>query len=235
MALSIQERLGLSTEPISGAMWQWLCKLRCAIPATVISFDPVTQTCLVQPVIQEVVLKPPPGKNPLPGTTQNIPTPETIDPIQNVPIVMMRVPGWSMTFPIVQGTECLLIFSDMCIDGWWQSGGVQPNFDSRRRHNLSDAIAIFGPWSQPNVLTNYSTDSIQIRSDDQTVVIDLKTGQITITAPAVLVQNTGTPLALVNDTFYQWFITNIMPFLVSKGYSGPPVPLGSETTVLKAE
>ena len=25
-------------------MWQWLCKLRCAIPATVISFDPVLRS-----------------------------------------------------------------------------------------------------------------------------------------------------------------------------------------------
>jgi hypothetical protein len=236
---SIQERLGLATESIAGSAWQWACMLRCATPGIVVSFDPDKQTCVVQPAIQEVVLLPPPGLKPLadgtPNTTQNIPTTVTIKPIQDVPIMMMRVPGWSITLPIVKGTECLLIFADSCIDGWWQNGGVQPQFD-RRRHDLSDAFALFGPWSQPKVLSNYSTSSMQIRSDDQSVLIDLAANKVTITAPEVDIKSSGgTPLKLVNDNFFQWFVTYIMPFLNSKGYAGPVVPLTSETTVLEAQ
>lgn len=249
---SIQERLAIPTEPIAGAAWQWACMLRCCIPGIVVSFDPVKQTCVAQPAIQEMVLLPPPGtpQNPNPGVTQNIPTPQAIKPLQDVPILMMRVPGWSVTLPIVEGTECLLIFADMCIDGWWQNGGVQPQFD-RRRHDLSDAFALFGPWSQPNVLENYSTTSMQIRSDDQSVVIDLAPGQINVTAPIVNVNATGainatapsvkasasggTSAPVVVQGFLTWFETVYMPSVTYLTTAPIPPTSGLLTTVLEAE
>lgn len=234
---SIQERLGLPTEPIDGAAWQWACALRSSIPGIVVSFDPVKQTCVVQPSTQEIVLLPPPStpQNPSPGTTQNIPTSVSIEPIQDVPIIMMRVPGWSITFPITPGTECLLIFSDMCIDGWWQNGGVNAQYD-RRRHDLSDAIALFGPWSQPNVLSDYSTNSLQIRSDDKSILIDLTSGQITIQAPAVqILENGGTPLAVVSKPFLDWVTTTLLPALASHSITVATPPSNSLTTVLKAQ
>jgi hypothetical protein len=234
MALSIQERIGVGTEPIEAALWQWACMLRTATPAKVVSFDPDAQTCVVQIATQEQVFLPPPGNNPHPGTTQNVPTWDTIPNLEDVPILMMRVPGWSITLPITEGTECLLIFADACIDGWYQSGNVSPQF-RRRRHSLSDGFALFGPWSHPNKLSNYSTNSMQIRSDDQTVMIELAAGTVNINAPAINLKNIGTPLPLMNDTFYQWYVTNIQPFLVSKGYAGPPIPAGSETTILKGQ
>jgi hypothetical protein len=161
--------------------------LRSAIPGKVLAFDPVKQTCTVQVMIQEIVFTSPPAQpgSPLTGT-QNIPTPVSIKPLLNVPICMMRVPGWSITLPIVEETECLLIFIDTAKDGWWTTGNLQPPA-ARRRHSLSDAFALFGPWSQPNVLPNYSTSSMQIRSDDQSVMIDLAPGVATITAPTVAV------------------------------------------------
>lgn len=191
--LSIQERLSLLTEPVSGAAWQWACMLKVAQPGIVISFDPDKQTCVIQPAIQDIVLLPPPvsSQSPAPGTSQNIPTSVAIKPIEDVPIMMMRAGGWSVTFPIVPGTECLLIHADMCIDGWWQNSGVNAQYD-RRRHDLSDAFALFGPWSQPNNLTGYSTSSMQIRSDDKSVLIELAPGTINITAATVNVHATNT-------------------------------------------
>jgi hypothetical protein len=249
---SIQERLAIPTEPIAGAAWQWMCMLRVATVGKVVSFDAVAQTCIVQPVTQETVLLPPPPtpQNSSPGVTQNIPTAVSIAPIQDVPIAMMRVPGWSMTLPITEGTECLLIHPDTCIDGWWQSGQISPQLD-RRRHDLSDSIAFFGPWSQPNVLDSYSTNSMQLRSDDLSVVIDLAPGKITITAPTVDVNATGainatapavkaiasggTAQPLMTQAFLTYWETSILPFLTSKGYMGPPPPNNSLTTVLQAQ
>lgn len=160
-------------------MWQWLCMLRSSIPGKVISFDSDAQTCVVQIAIQETILKPPPGAK---NSTQNIPTIVSIDPLEDVPIFMMRTPGWSITFPIIPGTECLLIFSDACIDGWLQTGAVSPQYD-RRRHDLSDAVALFGPWSHPNKLVGYSNSSVQIRSDDKLTLIDLSSIGISIKSP----------------------------------------------------
>ena len=230
--LSIQERLGLKTEPIEGAAWQWACMLRSATPGIVVSFDPIKQTCVGQPVIQEVILAPAPGSS---DSSQNIPTSVTIKPILDVPIVMTRVPGWSITLPITAGTECLLIFADSCIDGWWANGGISAQFD-RRRHDLSDAMALFGPWSQPNVLSNYSTTSMQIRSDDQTVVIDLATGQITIEAPSIQIKTVGgTTSTLVNSSFITWITTVLLPALSAHGITVSAPPSTALTTVLKAQ
>ncbi len=251
MSVSIQERLGLPTESIAGAGWQWACMLRASVPGIVKSFDPIRQTCVVQVAIQEVVNLPPPNtQQSASGGTQNIPTVVTIAPLQDVPIIMPRVPGWAITFPIVAGTECLLIFADTCIDGWWQSSGVQAPM-ARRRHDLSDAFALFGPWSQPNVLENYSTASMQIRSDDQTVLIDLAEGQIAITAPTVAVTATesigmtspaftakasgGTAVPLAAQPLVTWLQTQVVPFLQAKGYTGPLPPADSLTTNFEAQ
>jgi hypothetical protein len=99
-------------------------------------------------------------------------------------------------------------------------------------------------WSQPNKLSNYSANSMQLRADDGTAYVDIAENVVTVsgasnvdlTAPAISMgTGSGTPLALVNDTFYQWYVAHIQPFLVGLGYSGPPIPLGSETSILKAE
>lgn len=235
--LSIQERLALDTEAIEGSAWQWLCALRCAVPGIVQSFDPIAQTCVVRVALQEWVLKPPPPtpQVPNPGVTQNIPTAETIDDLEDVPICVPRVPGWSITLPIVKGTECLLIFSDMTIDGWWETGNVSAQWD-RRRHDLSDAIAVFGPWSQPKKLANYSTSSLQIRSDDQSIMIELSSTGINIVAPSIAIsQSGGATVSMLTSSFLDWYNTNIIPFLQSKGYTGPTPPTDSQTTILKAE
>jgi hypothetical protein len=106
--------------------------------------------------------------------------------IQDVPVCIPTAGGYSLTFPIAQGDECLLIFNDLEIDNWLQNGGDPPvNTISSRRHDLSDAIAVFGLRSTPKALQDYSTNSTQLRSDDGTVVIDLANNAITITAPVV--------------------------------------------------
>ena len=240
----LPERLAVQSAAITGAGWQWACALRSSVPGIVLSFDPVKQTCVVQVAIQEVVLKPPPNAQVVDGrtdTSQNIPTTVSIAPLQDVPIAMMRVLGWSLTLPITAGSECLLIFSDTCIDGWWAHGaapgnGAQPPYD-RRRHDLSDAIALFGPWSQPKTLANYSTTAMQLRSDDQTVMVSLAPGALTLTAPVIKAQATLTPAQqhVVTADFYAWFNTNVLPFLISNGYSGPNPPADSVTTVFEAQ
>ena len=56
-----------------------------------------------------------------------------------------------LTFPVKPGDECLLVFNERCIDGWWQSGGSSEPLDYRQ-HDLSDAVAIMGISSLPQVV-----------------------------------------------------------------------------------
>jgi hypothetical protein len=226
---TIPQRLALECNEIEGALWQWACMMRSAIPGIVKSFNATDQTCTVQIAIREYVAVA------SPTNAHNVYKSTPVPPLEDVPIIMMRVPGWSITFPITPGTECLLIFADTCIDGWWQNGGVQASWD-KRRHDLSDAFALFGPWSQPNKLAHYSTGSMQIRSDDQQTLIDLSSSGIIIQSPHKVTAQTatGTPLPLVNDNFYQWFISTFMP-AVSYATVEPPPPVNPETTILKGQ
>ncbi|WP_457849452.1 hypothetical protein, partial [Staphylococcus aureus] len=54
-----------------------------------------------------------------------------------------------------------------------------------RMHDLSDGFAILGFRSQPRALSNISTTSAQLRSDDGATFIDLNpgTGEIKVVAP----------------------------------------------------
>lgn len=215
--------------------------LRVSIPAFLAEdMDVTTQTVTVQIAIQERV------------RTQKGAQWWDLPPIRFVPIAIPRGGGFSITLPLKKGDEGLLVFCDACFDNWWLNGqnnapraqNIDPSQPisgsqtqlSVRRHDFWDCGFIPGMFSQPNILTNYSTSSLQIRSDDGDTIIDVAEAGVTITADAVNVEDIGgTPQALMNDTFFQWYQTNIQPFLVSKGYAGPGIPAGSETTILKGQ
>jgi len=148
-------------------------KLRVAIPCLVHSFDPNTQTITAQPVLRENIRKPD-------LTTEWVQLPLLLD----VPIVLPRAGNFVMTMPVAVGDECLVIFADMCIDAWYSNGGIQNQIE-KRRHDLSDAIAILGIWSQPNKISDYSTDSTQLRTFDGTSYIELKDNEINLVASSV--------------------------------------------------
>lgn len=173
--LDFEARLHTLEQAFQASEWQLMCQLRVAIPGTIESFDPQKQTVTVQLAIRENILL-------------NLkPTPVTIRPIVDVPIIMMRAGGYTLALPVGIGDECLVIFGDMCMDSWWASGGVQ-NQDIRRRHDLSDGFAIIGPWSQPRVLPNFPTATAQLRSDDGLTKVEVDSnGTVTVQAQHVII------------------------------------------------
>lgn len=104
--------------------------------------------------------------------------------LPHCPVLYPRGGGCSLTFPIVAGDECMVVFGSRSIDEWWQNGEAQPAYDLRQ-HDLSDGIAIIGLTSLKRPLSNISTTSTQLRSDDGRTVIDLNasSGVVTITVP----------------------------------------------------
>lgn len=148
-----------------------------SLPGIVESVDLERQTVTVQPVTKVRMTL-------ADGTMTSVPLPLLPD----VPIVFPAGGGYSLTFPIQPGDECLVVFADRCIDAWWQSGGVQEQADLRM-HDLSDGIAIFGPRSQPRKLSGVSTESVQLRSDDGTACVELSAAGITLTHPAAVTIN----------------------------------------------
>lgn len=56
------------------------------------------------------------------------------------------------TFPITEGMECVLLFSDREIESWFINGSVNPR-GYERMHDLTDAVAIVGIRSLPQMIT----------------------------------------------------------------------------------
>lgn len=168
--ISILQRLRVPAAQWELAIRQALYDLRVAIPCAVVSFNAAQQTVELQPLIRENVAMPP----------SLVSTPKTIPHLLDVPVLFPQTAGWAMTFPIQAGDECLAVFSDMCFDAWWASGGIQ-NQNFQRRHDLSDAVAVFGIRSIPNALGSYSTSALELRSANGLTKISISAGHVFIT------------------------------------------------------
>lgn len=219
---------------------QALTDARVATPAFLVEdLNVATQTATVQIAIQERV------------RTASGAQWWDIPPITNVPIILPRGGGYSVTLPLKKGDEGMLVFCDTCFDNWWVNGqtsapkatnvasasGSQTQFEVRR-HYVHDCGFMPGMWSQPNVLENYSAGSLQIRTDDGNTIVDVAESGVRITGGTVVAANGGAAQTLVTDAFYQWFVASILPILQQPSYTpytGALPPTNSETTILKGQ
>ncbi len=149
-------------------------------PGVIEAVNLAALTCVVQPAIMARVQS---GQK----TFQFIKLPLLLD----VPLIFPRGGGYSLTFPVAAGDECFFLIADRAIDSWWQSGGVQRPTELRM-HDLSDAFALVGPYSQPQRLSGVSTSSVQLRSNDATISLDINhaTGTATLLAPTSVILQT---------------------------------------------
>lgn len=107
-----------------------------SIPGKIVSYDPDTQEASVQILIKETLLD---------DREFEIPV------IDGVPVVFPSAGGGTMTFPIQKGDGVLIIFSERSLDNWVGSNGsdiISPL--DKRKHNVTDAIAIPGLTTFPN-------------------------------------------------------------------------------------
>lgn len=170
-----RERNTTLSEAILAAFQGLKAEIWNALPGIIQSFDPAKMTAVVQPSIQAL------WRDPLGNQTW-----QTMPLCLDVPVMFPGGGGCTMTFPLVEGDECLLIFASRCIDAWWQSGGIGVQAEMRM-HDLSDGFCLPGPRSQPRVLSGISTSALQIRSDDGSAFIEMNTA-----APhAINVQTNG--------------------------------------------
>lgn len=143
-----------------------------ALPGIIQSFDPASMTCSVQPAVKAVLFA-------QDGTATDVSLPLLLD----CPVQFPGGGGFSLTFPVAEGDECLVVFASRCIDAWFASGGVQPQAEMRM-HDLSDGFALLGFRSLPRVLTAIDASGTQLRSDDGSTLVGVESGQIVkIVAP----------------------------------------------------
>ncbi len=176
-----EELLRSVFESLSSQLWT-------ALPGIIQSYNGDAQTVSVQPSIQGVIKD-------VTGAARFVDYPLLLD----VPCQFLGGGGFTQTWPVAQGDECLVVFASRCIDAWWQQGGIQPPMESRS-HDLSDGFAILGFRSQPRILSNVSITSTQIRSDNGQTYIDLSASTIRLVADEVYVHGRNKAVLDANGT-----------------------------------
>jgi hypothetical protein len=138
-----------------------------SMPGIVESFNADKQTAVVRPVVQRFFRGQ--GFKPLPQ-------------LFDVPVIFPRGGGFVLTFPVKQGDECILHFSERAIDNWHSTGKVSEPSEFRT-HDLSDACAQVGVSSLPNVVQNFNSSAVELRSLDGKSVVSIDGGgSIKVTA-----------------------------------------------------
>lgn len=177
-----------------------------ALPGIVQSYDPGRITAEVQPATLALVTVPPggelgPGMKALvkaqrDATTYWVAMPLLVD----CPVVFPRGGGFTLTFPLKPGDECLVIFSSRSIDYWWQQGGMQPQVEMRM-HDLSDGFVIPGPTSQPRVMSPApAINAVELRADDRSSFVRItESGNIDITSTGGEISMNAPKINLVGD------------------------------------
>lgn len=72
------------------------------------------------------------------------------------PYVVLSGGGSYIDMPIKAGDFCLVLFSDRNIDEWWSTANIKEPQD-RRKHSLSDGIALVGINPETTALENDGT------------------------------------------------------------------------------
>lgn len=145
-----------------------LMNLHTSMPAIIMSYDANTRTITAQIAIQRVFTD-----------GEGLSGPMNLPPCVDVPVIFPGGGGYEITFPVKEGDECLLLFSERCIDSWFVSG--EPNVPADyRQHDLSDAIAIVGlkslakatPTDNAGMNIGSATNKISITDDDISITVN---------------------------------------------------------------
>lgn len=193
-----------------------LLDLKCHDIGTIQSFNKDAQTAQVTINYKKTYNL----KNGISGIYENVLVDYPI--LLDVPVVVLRGGGARLTFPIVVGDQCVVMYNDRSIDGWFQSGQVGP-ITSPRLHSISDGIALVGLSSMANPLEDYEDDFAGLNWGETSVGV---------TEDKVRVKNADQNLKdLLQDLcdkigdLTSAFVTNAAALVVSTPSPGSPAPL----------
>lgn len=160
-----QSNISTLSDNIKQGIENRLKDLHTSMPGIIVEFDAATQLAKVQPAVKRIFKQE--------RTEQVLLVPTALPVLINVPVIFPRGGGFSLTFPVQPGDECLIEFCERCIDDWHETGEVKKP-TSKRFHSLSDATCFVGLSSRPNKVPNYSAEDVQLKKDNGDVSITLK-------------------------------------------------------------
>lgn len=118
------------------------------IPGHIVTFNPALQRAQVQIGVERVLSN---GATEIPSV------------INDVPVIFHGSSEYTFEFEVGQGTEGAIYFSQRCIDGWKNSGGVASNNFARFFHP-QDAFFMPGMRSQPGAISGFQNNGARLRN-----------------------------------------------------------------------
>ena len=189
------------TDAMRQAVLFQLYDVHTALPGQIISYDYTTQKAVIQPCLK---------KSYLDGTTQEMPI------LNNVPVIFPRAGEASLTFPVVSGDTCLLLFIERSTDLWKSVGGVVAPNDPRK-FDLSDAVAIMG-------LMPFTENSLSDNNED--VLLTYKGSNIRIKASGDIQIETASKVAIGNTSAEVLdIVSSILGILTTSVTTAPGSPI----------
>jgi len=132
--------------------------MNCHAIATVQSFDSAKQTVTATINYKKTYYR---GEDPV-----LIDYPLLVD----VPAIFLGGGASSLTFPVAQGDECLILFNDRDMDNWF-AGQAPLGVATPRLHSFADGIALVGLRSAPKVITGFDGTRVDLRNDKAHVAV----------------------------------------------------------------
>lgn len=174
--------------------------LHVSLPARIESFDAATQTCTCQPLVKDTT-----------PTGAYVPFPILV----GVPVQFPGGSQFAVTFPLQQGDEGLVVFSDVDTGAWADTGSVSTP-DTQRQHHLSDGFFIPGTRSNAKRLSEFKTDAavigkqgnVGVRVGSGSVELGVKHSEVA-TETVIL----GTTFKTAFDTFIQALSVMTIPYV----------------------
>ena len=168
--------ISTANQKVDVDFWRNVIKLNTSIPAIIDEFDPATQRVSATPAIMGKYVKPD-------NTVEYIQCPK----ITNIPLAIIKGAGLKLTYPVVKGENCTLIFSQRSIDNFILEGGIQRPFDgddptktTLRCMDMTDAMCFPGLITNKETITNYATDAIELRNSEGDVKVSVKRDSLTL-------------------------------------------------------
>lgn len=138
--------------------------LNCHHVGTVQEFDATNQTARVTINYKQTVRQP----NAVTGVYQQVLVDYPV--LVDCPVVFLGGSGSALTFPVVQGDECLVLFNDRDFDNWF-AGAATGQPATPRLHSFSDGIVLVGVRSLARILSGFDTTRASLRNGVAAVAV----------------------------------------------------------------
>ena len=151
-------------EAINTAIDSKLIQLHTSLPCEVVAVNIATQSVNVKVVVNQITNDDKPLEFPI---------------ITEVPIGYTKTNEYNISFPINIGDTGLITFSERQLDYWIVEDKIQMP-DDFRKHSMSDGLFTPNFYNRANLISDLTTDALEIRSADNATKFSLnKNGDVT--------------------------------------------------------